>query len=151
NHPRVAILVLIDEPRTSIYGGVVAAPAFRQIALAALTALEVFPEDESAKEAFLASYRPRTIEKETTAEVSDEETEDGKSPENEAKVTNSGAGHPIESLLSTEAQAMLDGSSSPVQERGHSPESGPALGQMPNFRGLELREVINRSAEVRCD
>jgi cell division protein FtsI (penicillin-binding protein 3) len=34
--PRIAVLVLIDEPRTSSYGGVVAAPVFRAIATAAL-------------------------------------------------------------------------------------------------------------------
>ena len=39
--PRVVILVLIDEPGTSSYGGVVAAPVFRQIATAVLQRLGV--------------------------------------------------------------------------------------------------------------
>jgi len=41
--PRVVILVLIDEPGTSSYGGVVAAPVFRAIATAVLERLGVAP------------------------------------------------------------------------------------------------------------
>ena len=41
--PRLVILVLIDEPGTSSYGGVVAAPVFRAIATAALKRLGVTP------------------------------------------------------------------------------------------------------------
>jgi cell division protein FtsI (penicillin-binding protein 3) len=36
DEPRVVILVMIDEPRTSPYGGVVAAPVFREVAAAVL-------------------------------------------------------------------------------------------------------------------
>lgn len=41
--PRLVILVLIDEPGTSSYGGIVAAPVFRGIALAGLKHLGVEP------------------------------------------------------------------------------------------------------------
>jgi cell division protein FtsI (penicillin-binding protein 3) len=41
--PRVAILVVVDEPVSSPYGGVVAAPAFSRIAEATLRYLKVFP------------------------------------------------------------------------------------------------------------
>jgi cell division protein FtsI (penicillin-binding protein 3) len=41
--PRLVIVVLIDEPRTSSYGGVVAAPVFRSVAAAALERLGVEP------------------------------------------------------------------------------------------------------------
>src|SRR6185503_1241721 len=41
--PRAVIAVLIDEPRTSSYGGVVAAPVFRTIAAAVLQRLGVPP------------------------------------------------------------------------------------------------------------
>jgi cell division protein FtsI (penicillin-binding protein 3) len=44
DHPRAVILVLIDEPRTSSYGGVVAAPVFRNIASGVMQALRVAPE-----------------------------------------------------------------------------------------------------------
>lgn len=43
DRPRLAILVVIDEPRTAQYGGTVAAPAFREIAEGALRYLRVPP------------------------------------------------------------------------------------------------------------
>jgi cell division protein FtsI (penicillin-binding protein 3)/stage V sporulation protein D (sporulation-specific penicillin-binding protein) len=43
--PRLVILVSVDEPRAAIWGGVVAAPAFKQIARFALQYLEVSPDD----------------------------------------------------------------------------------------------------------
>jgi cell division protein FtsI (penicillin-binding protein 3) len=42
--PRLVILVTIDEPRSAIWGGVVAAPAFQQIARFGLQYLEVPPD-----------------------------------------------------------------------------------------------------------
>lgn len=41
--PELAIIVVIDDPGTSIYGGVVAAPAFRDIAQFSLRRLEIAP------------------------------------------------------------------------------------------------------------
>jgi cell division protein FtsI (penicillin-binding protein 3) len=43
DRPRAVILVLIDEPRTSSYGGVVAAPVFRALAATVLQRLGVHP------------------------------------------------------------------------------------------------------------
>ncbi|MCY7301807.1 MAG: hypothetical protein LH654_01995, partial [Thermoleophilia bacterium] len=43
-NPRFAILVMVDEPKGNIYGGVVAAPAFRDIARFNLQYLEVPPD-----------------------------------------------------------------------------------------------------------
>ncbi|MDJ0883229.1 MAG: penicillin-binding protein 2 [Desulfobacterales bacterium] len=43
NNPRLAILVVLDEPREGYYGGVVAAPVFRQIAQEVLSYLNVQP------------------------------------------------------------------------------------------------------------
>lgn len=43
DHPEVAILVIVDEPTIQSYGGIVAAPAFRQIALDTLTYLKIPP------------------------------------------------------------------------------------------------------------
>lgn len=42
--PRLTIMVVVDEPKTSPYGGVVAAPAFREIARQSLCYLQVPPE-----------------------------------------------------------------------------------------------------------
>jgi cell division protein FtsI/penicillin-binding protein 2 len=47
--PRLAILVMVDEPRGQIWGGVVAAPIFRDIARFALQYLEVPPDAPETK------------------------------------------------------------------------------------------------------
>ena len=44
SHPRLVVLVAVDEPRGAIWGGVVAAPAFQQIARFDLQYLEVPPD-----------------------------------------------------------------------------------------------------------
>ena len=44
SHPRLIVLVKVDDPRGSIFGGVVAAPAFAQIAKFDLQYLEVPPD-----------------------------------------------------------------------------------------------------------
>jgi cell division protein FtsI/penicillin-binding protein 2 len=44
SRPRIVILVTVDEPRGAIFGGVVAAPAFAQIAKFALQYLEIPPD-----------------------------------------------------------------------------------------------------------
>ena len=49
DNPEVAILVIIDEPQGQYYGGVVAAPVFRQIAQQALNYLNVPPEAGTTK------------------------------------------------------------------------------------------------------
>jgi cell division protein FtsI (penicillin-binding protein 3) len=46
-HPRLAVLVVVDEPQGSHYGGVVAAPAFREICERALTVLRIPPDAPS--------------------------------------------------------------------------------------------------------
>ena len=45
SHPRLVILVKVDDPRGSIFGGVVAAPAFAGIAKFDLQYLAVPPDD----------------------------------------------------------------------------------------------------------
>jgi cell division protein FtsI (penicillin-binding protein 3) len=45
-NPRVVILVVVDEPKTDVYGGIVAAPAFKEIATAAMAHMAVPPSRE---------------------------------------------------------------------------------------------------------
>ena len=47
-NPRLVVLVTVDEPAASIWGGVVAAPAFQQIAGFDLQYLEIPPDDPSS-------------------------------------------------------------------------------------------------------
>jgi cell division protein FtsI (penicillin-binding protein 3) len=48
SRPRLVVLVAVDEPRGAIWGGAVAAPAFREIAQPTLQYLDVPPDDVSA-------------------------------------------------------------------------------------------------------
>jgi cell division protein FtsI/penicillin-binding protein 2 len=56
--PRLAILVMVDEPRGNIYGGVVAAPAFRDIARFDLQYLEVPPDAPETRTSLIAGAGP---------------------------------------------------------------------------------------------
>jgi cell division protein FtsI (penicillin-binding protein 3) len=49
DNPEIAILVIIDEPQGKYYGGIVAAPVFKQIAQQTLTYLNVPPEAGTTK------------------------------------------------------------------------------------------------------
>jgi cell division protein FtsI (penicillin-binding protein 3) len=49
DRPKLTILVVIDEPKTSPYGGVVAAPAFNGIALNTLAYLKIVPRNGTLK------------------------------------------------------------------------------------------------------
>ena len=66
NDPRLVALVLIDEPEAQVYGGVVAAPAFRNIAQGALRRLAVAPEKAtpvSATAKQIDSTAPRLVKR----------------------------------------------------------------------------------------
>jgi cell division protein FtsI/penicillin-binding protein 2 len=56
--PRFAILVMIDEPHGDIYGGDVAAPAFRDIARFALQYMEVPPDAPETTSLLAAAAGP---------------------------------------------------------------------------------------------
>lgn len=56
--PRLAILVMVDEPRNNIFGGVVAAPAFRDIARFDLQYLEVPPDAPETRALLTAAAGP---------------------------------------------------------------------------------------------
>jgi len=43
DHPRLVVLVAVDSPHTSIYGGDIAAPAVQKIMRFALQQLEIAP------------------------------------------------------------------------------------------------------------
>jgi cell division protein FtsI (penicillin-binding protein 3) len=57
NHPRAAVLVILDDPKVNHYGGVVAAPAFRKIVHETLHYLEVEPETGGNEAAILLAQR----------------------------------------------------------------------------------------------
>jgi cell division protein FtsI (penicillin-binding protein 3) len=79
DRPRLTILVVLDEPKTSQYGGIVAAPAFREIALNSLAYLKVVPAGEVAK-----SPKPgevASVPAKTAQPPSDEDVSEGEGVE----------------------------------------------------------------------
>lgn len=56
--PRIVILVVVDEPKTDVYGGLVAAPAFKEIATAAIAHLAVPPSRTVAPGVAMAAATP---------------------------------------------------------------------------------------------
>ncbi|NVJ06050.1 transpeptidase family protein [Myxococcus sp. AM001] len=56
--PRAVILVVVDEPKTDVYGGTVAAPAFKEIATAVMAHLAVPPSRTVAPEVAVAAVSP---------------------------------------------------------------------------------------------
>lgn len=162
DRPEVLVLVLVDEPKKSIYGGVVAAPAFKAIATAALSGLSIFPEDAAARDAFVASHRPAAPAKAASAveaAVSDKPLVAALSPKArallEAEEENEPEARAVPSAASAQAPEAWAASLGPAEgepevasRRG---KAGEERRKMPNFAGLALSEVLNRSAEVLCD
>jgi cell division protein FtsI (penicillin-binding protein 3) len=74
DNPKLVALVLVDEPEVNVYGGVVAAPVFRNIARGALGRLAVAPQEPNLVPATVGSpgqplvRRPPKIEIETSHE-----------------------------------------------------------------------------------
>ena len=56
-HPEVAVLVILDEPKSSHYGGTVAAPAFKKIIHETLNYLNVPPENDNNEDTILLAQR----------------------------------------------------------------------------------------------
>lgn len=124
--PRLAIYVYVDEPQGRLfYGGSVAAPVFREIALHAVHILGLPPEDpEAYRVAMQAADAPQTVPT-AQARASDPVVEpfDGRGP--------AGAAQPA--LPPEENRALL--------------ERGRAV-HMPSLRGLTMIEAWDRLSEL---
>ena len=144
--PRLVALVLIDEPKGSIYGGAVAAPAWQKIALAALAAKGLRPDDPAAWQAFQAGRAalptlpaPAGVAEAVNGEAAPSSDEALPTPAEDITA-------PLDLALSRKAQRLLglvDPAAEPVGKAG--------AYRMPNFAHLTLREVLNRAADTRCD
>jgi cell division protein FtsI (penicillin-binding protein 3) len=60
NHPAVAVLVVLDEPKNAHYGGTVAAPAFRRIIHETLNYMNVEPENDDNSGTIMLAQRYET-------------------------------------------------------------------------------------------
>ncbi|MBI3399355.1 MAG: penicillin-binding protein [Deltaproteobacteria bacterium] len=64
DNPELAILIVVDEPSGEFYGGAIAAPVFKNIALQSLAYLGIFPKgsDEQAKPLFVHLTKEDSLE-----------------------------------------------------------------------------------------
>lgn len=147
DRPEVVVLVVVDEPKASKYGGVVAAPAFKKIALAALAARNRFPEAPKDRAALAAYRAPPPVATPGEAGAGAAPASDEKWMDSEEIADMPGLDAALARGLSEDAQALL-GLTAGVGTEGDSTEGRR---RMPNFAGLSLHEVLNRSADVRCD
>ena len=99
--PRLVILVVIDEPKGHIYGGLVAGPVFKEVGSWALNHLRINPQPSLLGDTKIQSEQPQG------------------QPKNIA-----------------EAQRSLPETTKLLQE--------PQAGQLPDFSGLGMREVLKR-------
>jgi len=121
--PEVTVLVVLDEPQGSIYGGIAAAPAFRRILSAALRARghvlpDPAPEDDPGQ------GPPSDGEETPRVEVS-------------ASAETPG----LELALSEQARTML-GLDAPL------PNADPSI--VPRLMGLGAHEVLQRCQKAGC-
>lgn len=132
-NPVLAIIVIVDEPKGAIYGGVVAAPIFREIAAQSLKFLGYYPQEApAAHETLLVKTLTKTAKKETPATAAPSTTVKKEIPA---------------------AAAALPKPTPIVQANLVSiPEDNGALKHMPDLKGMPIRKVIlvlNR-AGLRC-
>ncbi len=121
DHPRAVILVLIDEPGTSSYGGVVAAPVFRNIAAATMALMRVQPTPRtSPPSAGKVQQASAGRGQSTPAGRKQQQAAERKQPE-----------PPAPPRVEVAAVPPVDG---PTLEPG-----------TPSFLGLSLREALTRA------
>jgi cell division protein FtsI (penicillin-binding protein 3) len=124
--PRLVVLVMIDEPRGQVYGGVVAAPVFARISTQALQYLKVGPTEELSPGETLP-----TVD-EILAQAKKEQ---------EALAKKDAAAKQDAAIAAKDEPAEAAGSEEPALAEAGVPAvpSGP---KMPDFKGMSYRDVL---------
>jgi cell division protein FtsI (penicillin-binding protein 3) len=135
-NPVLTIVIIVDEPKGAIYGGVVAAPIFREIAAQSLRFLGYYPQPQTPAPTDTTLVKlPKTTKKETPAPQNP-------SPTDTTLVKN-------QKNPKKESPAIV-----PVLEANlvSIPQDLGPLKQMPNLKGMPIRKVINvlNRAGLRC-
>ncbi|MGE0132130.1 MAG: penicillin-binding protein [Blastocatellales bacterium] len=166
--PRLAIIVMIDEPQGKHQGGSVAAPVFNLIAEAALGDYAIPPDDKAFRDSLVA------LSKRYESQSNDDDSQDGNPPANapiEIKPTapenrrnagpaassgsaasQSGGNRPANTLDVSENISPLTRSSKatpskPPPQNSAPNDSAPAY-VMPDFRGRGVRAVTQACAQM---
>jgi cell division protein FtsI (penicillin-binding protein 3) len=124
--PRLAILVVVDEPSTSPYGGVVAAPAFSAIAQQALCYLKVPPEKSMKKKPEPVEAKAKSAAKSAAAPAPLPDVEEGGTVEG----TDAGAMPDFRGMSMRQVLRLMEkrGLNVKLQGSGRAVEQHPAPG-----------------------
>ncbi|MBM4273246.1 MAG: PASTA domain-containing protein [Deltaproteobacteria bacterium] len=133
--PVLAISVIIDEPRGAIYGGVVSAPIFKEIAAQSLRVLGYYPEKELKKENEAVLAKNQKGKKEQKNEKPAVAAKNGKDKENNESALVLGGIIPF-SVAAANAQEVKF-----TPPKLQVPP-GPVT-VMPDLRGYTIRQVLD--------
>jgi cell division protein FtsI (penicillin-binding protein 3) len=124
--PRLVIVVMVDEPRGQVYGGLVAAPVFARIATQSLQYLKVKPTQPLGPGETLPSME------EILAQAKKEKEAEAKAQ----AATRKDVPVPPEAATVEEVLASADAASEALPAE-------PVGPQMPDFKGLSYRQVLD--------
>lgn len=166
--PRLAIIVMIDEPQGKHQGGSVAAPVFNLIAEAALGDYAIPPDDKAFRDALIALSKKYESQ-------SGEESQDGNPPANsqiEIRPTAPSGNRPSGNREETNARSNMNSGDKPeprgadvsenisplTRNRKAAPSKSPPQNAspnnsapayvMPDFRGRGVRAVTQACAQM---
>jgi membrane peptidoglycan carboxypeptidase len=137
DNPRVVIAVMVDEPRGVHYGGVVAAPVFKEIAEATLRYLGVPPSSS----AVASAARPA---KKSAAKID----RAGRGGADTNEVEGLGVDQPVASVGEAQDEDWAEAASTEDEdEDGAAPDGQPAAERkldaaIPDFVGMTLGQAV---------
>jgi len=143
--PRVALLILIDEPKPPGYGGQIAAPLFRELMPHVLRTMGIVPDEVGQKSQATAPAVP-PVEQVKVPDVRFLPTAWAEQKLKDAGLVAklSGEGQ-IVTVQAPTAGAVLKTGGEVALTLGPTPAQGPML---PDFRGLTLTEATRLAAEL---
>src|SRR3989440_4747210 len=125
SNPAIVIIVVIDEPQGSIYGGDVAAPVFREIAEQVLPELSVVPDTEIKSTNPLIAQASRPSPQQVAQQAADTEQREATLPKVVAARSYAGRTNEVVFAVATNRGAV-----------------------MPDLRGQSVRDALRNCARL---
>ncbi|TLM65813.1 MAG: PASTA domain-containing protein [Deltaproteobacteria bacterium] len=123
DNPRLVVMVMIDEPRGQVYGGLVAAPVFARISTQAMQYLKVPPTEQLSPGETLPTVEEILAQAKKEQEAAAKEAKKAAESESEAAPEEP---ETVEDVLTADGSAP----------------AAPAGPRMPDFKGMSYRQVI---------
>jgi cell division protein FtsI (penicillin-binding protein 3) len=169
--PRIALVVMVDEPQGGHLGGAIAAPIFKEIAEQALRYLHVAPSREALARgpgqgtggsapatAGPAASRGSEVDERPGSDVSTIDPDEVRNGEGEDEGEGEGAGQPAQAQVeadppdtepSSAAEVLVDpeGSGAELALEAPGDRSGGDDVTVPDFRGLSVAAVLRAARQ----